>query len=67
MLKSGQIAGSAIDVYENEPPKDYKLAELENVIATPHIGFYTKKANDNSIRLSVKSVLNFLDIDWKNQ
>jgi phosphoglycerate dehydrogenase-like enzyme len=67
LLKGGQIAGAAIDVYENEPPKDYKLAELENVIATPHIGFYTKKANDNSIRLSVESVLNFLDIDSKNQ
>ena len=63
LIKSGHIAGAAIDVYENEPPKDYKLAELENVIATPHIGFYTKKANDNSIRLSVESVLNFLDID----
>jgi phosphoglycerate dehydrogenase-like enzyme len=66
LIKSGHIAGAAIDVYENEPPKDYKLAELQNVIATPHIGFYTKKANDNSIKLSVESVLNFLDIDLKN-
>ena len=62
LLKSGRIGGAAIDVYESEPPMDYSLAELNNVIATPHIGFYTKKANDNSIRLSVASVLNDLDV-----
>lgn len=65
VLSNGQIAGAAIDVYESEPPADYSLPELNNVIATPHIGFYTKKANDNSIKLSVKSVLSYMDLEVK--
>lgn len=38
-LKSGHIASAALDTHYEEPVKDgYKLAELDNVILTPHIG-----------------------------
>lgn len=57
LLKENRLAGAAIDVYEGEPPKDFRLSDLPNVIATPHIGFYTGRANDNSIVLSVNSVV----------
>lgn len=43
-LTSGKIAGAALDVYSEEPPTDWKLAELENVICSPHIGAATKEA-----------------------
>ncbi len=43
-LISGKVAGAALDVYSEEPPTDWKLAKLENVICSPHIGAATKEA-----------------------
>jgi D-3-phosphoglycerate dehydrogenase len=37
--KNGDIAGAALDVYENEPPNDSPLLELDNIVFTPH--FYS--------------------------
>ena len=41
--RSGKIAGTALDVYSEEPYKG-KLLELDNVYFTPHIGAGTKEA-----------------------
>src|SRR2546425_3649479 len=38
-LKNGQVAGAALDVYEQEPlPKEFALRDLPQVIMTPHLG-----------------------------
>lgn len=49
-LRSKQIAGAAIDVFEMEPPApDYPLLKLDNAVVTPHLSWYSKDA-ERSIR-----------------
>ena len=43
-LSENKIGGAALDVYEEEPPKDSKLTTLDNIILTPHIAASTKEA-----------------------
>ena len=43
-LKEGEISGAGLDVYEEEPAKENKLFELDNIVCTPHIAASTKEA-----------------------
>ena len=46
-LREGQIAGAALDVMEKEPPeKGNELLGLDNIILTPHIAWYSEKAQE---------------------
>lgn len=47
-VKSGKVAGAALDVYETEPlPSDFFLRELPEIIMTPHLGASTGEAQEN--------------------
>jgi D-3-phosphoglycerate dehydrogenase len=66
-LKSGLVAGAAIDVFDQEPPKNSPLVGLPTVVHTPHMGDSTAEAQkDLSIQI-VKQVYDALrGVDYRN-
>ncbi|HLR71623.1 MAG TPA: hydroxyacid dehydrogenase [Pseudogracilibacillus sp.] len=61
-IKHGEIAGAGIDVFQNEPPeKDHVLWDVENVIATPHMGASTNESLTRMAVGAVKEIIRVLD------
>ncbi|MCV0392650.1 MAG: D-2-hydroxyacid dehydrogenase [Nitrosopumilus sp.] len=59
-LKNGTLGGAALDVFEKEPATGNKLAELDNVILTPHIGAQTKEAQSLAANVIAEKIIQIL-------
>jgi D-3-phosphoglycerate dehydrogenase / 2-oxoglutarate reductase len=55
-VKEGRVAAAGLDVFASEPCTDSPLFELENVVATPHLGASTEEAQEKAGIAVAKSV-----------
>jgi len=59
-IKEGRVAGAGLDVYSTEPCTDSPLFELDEVVATPHLGASTDEAQERAgiaVAVSVRKAL----------
>ncbi|MCG6553750.1 MAG: phosphoglycerate dehydrogenase [Candidatus Magnetominusculus sp. LBB02] len=59
-IKSGKVAGAALDVFEKEPPENSPLLTLDEVICTPHLGASTHEAQENVALAVAEQIADYL-------
>jgi D-3-phosphoglycerate dehydrogenase / 2-oxoglutarate reductase len=60
-IRSGKVAGAALDVYvEEPPPPDHPLIKMDQVITTPHLGASTDEAQLNVAVAVAEQMVDFL-------
>jgi D-3-phosphoglycerate dehydrogenase len=59
-LRSGQISGAGIDVFEGEPNVPREYLGLENIVLSPHVAWYSEEANLQLRRSSIEEIVRVL-------
>jgi D-3-phosphoglycerate dehydrogenase len=59
-LRSGHVAGAALDVFGEEPPVGHPLVQLANVVLTPHLGASTVEAQTSVAQEAAQLLIDFL-------
>lgn len=60
-LTSGELAGAGLDVMANEPVTSSPLFDLDSVVVTPHVAWYSERSIDELRRKAAKNVLAVLN------
>jgi D-3-phosphoglycerate dehydrogenase / 2-oxoglutarate reductase len=60
-LDAGHLAGAGVDVFVEEPPKDFSLALHPKVVATPHIGAQTAEAQERIAIETARTLIQALE------
>jgi len=60
-LKNNVIKGAALDVFENEPKLAPGLAELSNVVITPHIASATEETRSKMSEMAAQAIIDALE------
>jgi len=60
-LKSGKLAGAAMDVYEYEPQINPELCGLPNVVLTPHIASSVREVRDEMALMAARNIIEALN------
>ncbi len=68
-LKSGQLGGAGIDVFDMEPPLplEYPLLNSPNTVLTPHIGFATKEAMQRRAKITFENIIRWIEGNPQNR
>ena len=60
-LKNKTIKGAALDVFENEPKLAAGMAELDNIVLTPHIASATEETRSKMSELAAQNIIDALE------
>jgi D-3-phosphoglycerate dehydrogenase len=60
-LQTGEIAGAGLDVRAPEPPVDSSLSELDAVVCTPHVGWYSEDSREELNQTVTADVIRVLE------
>jgi D-3-phosphoglycerate dehydrogenase len=63
-LKAKQIAGAALDVFEDEPPPASALFEMDNVVVTPHAAGVDLQSRDDMAESAARAIVDIRRGQW---